>query len=77
MIVTRRIPRKGSTPPQCEAPGCTRSASQIGEVFPGYRDQLCRKCAKEWSEAYDNAYSNWEAEAREEYDARNDSAKAA
>lgn len=60
MKVVERRPKAGShTHLHCHAPGCTRSARFV-MIFLGTEHViLCKRCAAEWSKAYDNALTNW------------------
>lgn len=63
MIVFQRAHRRGGEgvgeyARQCEAPGCFHSGRFIFRLLD-YDTRLCKKCADEWSAAYENARTNW------------------
>lgn len=68
MIVIERSRRRngegvGERTRQCEVPGCFHSGRFIFRVLD-HDTRLCKKCADEWTVAYENARTNcWAATA--------------
>jgi hypothetical protein len=60
MIVVERRPKPGThSYSHCQAPGCTRSARFLMVFLGTEHTALCSHCKTEWSDAYDNALTNW------------------
>lgn len=56
-IVQRKV-TPGRTP-HCANPGCIHSARYEAIFLQTEHVLLCSKCAKAWTEAYDNALRGW------------------